>query len=151
MKTKMNLGQKSGIGMALMALALLFGCGEEGQDKKEETLFGVWSIELRESGGYREVTKLRLEKEKFTMDKECSFRGITTVATASSPSVITEREIEVKEAKSDLKTVNYEGGRLDCDIAFPSGKIAYELEDGKLLMKDPISGEPREYTKLNKL
>src|SRR4051794_20259998 len=93
--------------LAVASSLLLSACGkdnkEDANNKDPNSVYGTWSGAglSRDRGEFKVAGQIRIEKNKVTVVSQCSFRGVSAEAVASSEAEITSTQIITKQKASE--------------------------------------------------
>ncbi len=116
--------------------------GEDRETGMDKGLYGEWYFPKVEKFGMTHLASLVIEQSRITATNRCSYRGRTFVARVASPAQTTANQLTVLEAKYDEK-----GNFPNCQVSLVRGTVSYRLQNGRLLLIDPDSGETAEFTR----
>ena len=115
--------------------------GEGRETGIDKGLYGAWYFPKIEKFGMTMMMSLVIEQSRIIATNRCSHRGGTVVVRVASPVQITANQLTVLEAKHDEK-----GSFPNCEVSLVRFTASYRLQNGRLLLIDPGSGETVEYT-----
>ncbi len=115
--------------------------GEDRETGIDKGLYGAWYFPKIEKFGMTHLASLVIEQSRITATNRCSYRGRTFVVRVASPAQTTANQLTVLEAKYDEK-----GNFPNCQVSLVRGTVSYRLQNGRLLLIDPDSGETAEFT-----
>ncbi len=145
MKQKSMKHRKPSAKKWFLALAILLGSGmlatAAAPDENHE-VYGSWIMMDLENAGMHIYSTLTIRPDRVDVLTRCSIRDKQVEANATTPAQITENEITVTEAKHVEK--EYSPGFLNCRASIVPMSVNYRLDDGKLILSAPGTGESQE-------
>ncbi len=145
MKQKSMKHRKPSAKKWFLALAILLGSAvlatAVAPDENRE-VYGSWVMMDVEQAGMHIYSTLTIRPDRVEALTRCSFGDKQIEANATTPAQITENKITITEGNQVEK--EYSPGFLNCRASIVAMSVNYRLEDGKLILSDPDTGESHE-------
>ena len=91
------------------------------------------------------VSTFTINQDRIEVTSRCSYGDKQVEAKATAPARVTDREIQVTEARKVEK--EYSPGFLQCRATITPMTVNYTLKDGKLILTVPGSAESHELSR----